>query len=268
MNLDATTFGLEIVNFLVLLWLLWRFFFKPVQATLAQREADQAAQVQALNDREAALQARQAELDQRDAQALSAQDAQRQALAQELNAERARQMQLQQTALHAEREKAQAQIAERMTQAQAQADALLQARAARFVAGYLARVASPAVESALMQLFLQDLAQQAPSLASVLQREGQAVAATDASAVAGANGAAAAGGVLLETAFPVEPAMQHQVEQALRHLLGRDGPWRWQQSTDVLAGLSVHLPGHLLETSLRRGVDAFHQQQDTATVGA
>lgn len=257
MNLDATTFGLEIVNFLVLLWLLWRFFFKPMQLVLAQRAADQAAQVQAVADREAALKVRQTELDQRDAQALRAQDAQRQTLIQELQVERARQMEALQAALQAEREKAQAQIAQRMAQAQSQADELQQARAARFVAEYMGRVASPAVESALIQVFLQDLARQAPRLATLLQREGNALVSNDAAGTT----------VLLETAYPVPEGTQAQVQQALGSLIGRDGPWRWQQSPQVMAGLSVHLPGHLLEASLRCGVDAFHQQQDAATLG-
>ena len=39
MNLDPLTFALEILNFLVLIWLLQRFLYKPIKAAVAQRQA-------------------------------------------------------------------------------------------------------------------------------------------------------------------------------------------------------------------------------------
>lgn len=47
MELDPLTFTLEIVNFLVLLWLLKRFLYKPVKSAIAQR---QLGLTQALDD--------------------------------------------------------------------------------------------------------------------------------------------------------------------------------------------------------------------------
>src|SRR5579863_5192225 len=39
MELNWTTFALEIVNFLVLVWILKRFLYKPVLAAIARRKA-------------------------------------------------------------------------------------------------------------------------------------------------------------------------------------------------------------------------------------
>ena len=39
MELDWTTFALEIINFLALIWILKRFLYRPVLATLGQRRA-------------------------------------------------------------------------------------------------------------------------------------------------------------------------------------------------------------------------------------
>src|SRR5271165_5845351 len=39
MNFDLTTFILEIINFLVLLWLLQRFLYKPVLKVINERQA-------------------------------------------------------------------------------------------------------------------------------------------------------------------------------------------------------------------------------------
>ena len=39
MELNWTTFALEIINFLALLWILKRFLYRPVMQTLAERRA-------------------------------------------------------------------------------------------------------------------------------------------------------------------------------------------------------------------------------------
>ena len=39
MELDWTTFGLQVVNFLVLVWLLKRFLYRPVMDAIARRQA-------------------------------------------------------------------------------------------------------------------------------------------------------------------------------------------------------------------------------------
>lgn len=58
MKIDLTTLALQAVNVLVLLWLLHRLLYKPVQAVLAQRQAlttqrlDEARQAQAAADAE------------------------------------------------------------------------------------------------------------------------------------------------------------------------------------------------------------------------
>ena len=39
MQIDWTTFALEIINFLVLVWILKRFLYRPVLDTLARRRA-------------------------------------------------------------------------------------------------------------------------------------------------------------------------------------------------------------------------------------
>ena len=40
MELNSSTFILEIINFLILVWILKRFFYKPVLDIIARRKAD------------------------------------------------------------------------------------------------------------------------------------------------------------------------------------------------------------------------------------
>ena len=59
MSFSWSTFALQAVNFLVLVWLLRRFLFKPVGAIVAERKAEIArAQAEAEAARQSAEQAR------------------------------------------------------------------------------------------------------------------------------------------------------------------------------------------------------------------
>ena len=64
MGLDLTTFVLEIVNFLVLLWLLSHFLYRPVQAAIARRQQQAEQARQALEAQRLSLEAKQTELQQ------------------------------------------------------------------------------------------------------------------------------------------------------------------------------------------------------------
>lgn len=242
MNLDATTFALEILNFAVLLWLLRRFLFRPVQAALAARTQAEQQQRDALVTQQQGLDARAQALAVREAGQAAQRESARQALAQEIATLRSQRLAALDTELHDEREKAQARLQREAAARQEQVDRQLQARAAGFVADYLTRLANPAVEAALIELFLTDLAGQAEALRPQLR------------ALAGASATEPVG---LFTAFPVPEALQARVAAGLQAVLGDGLALRWTQDPTLLAGLSVHLPGHQLEASLRRGVDAF-----------
>jgi F-type H+-transporting ATPase subunit b len=232
MNLDATTFALEILNFAVLLWLLRRFLFKPVQAALAARAQAEQQQRDTLDARQQALDAR--------AQALATQEPRRppsararQALAQEIATLRSQRLAALDAELRAERE-AQARLQREARARQEQADRQLQARAAGFVGDYLKRLASPALEAALVELFLADLAARPPAWPRAARPASEPPPSAAPSPARGAAG--------------------H------RRRPGRGAGQAWpalDRGAGLLAGLSVHLPGHQLETSLRRGVDAF-----------
>ncbi|WP_022980744.1 ATP synthase subunit B [Ideonella sp. B508-1] len=251
MNLDATTFALEILNFAVLLWLLRRFLFKPVQAALAARAQAQQQQRDTLDARQQALEARAQALAAQEAGQAGQREAARQALVEEIAALRSQRLAALDAELRAEREKAQVRLQREASARQEQADRQLQARAAGFVGDYLKRLASPALEAALVDLFLTDLAARAEALALELSPLGRAPGAEPPT---------------VSSAFALPEALQARIRTGLAAVLGQDVAPRWTLEPDLLAGLSVHLPGHQLETSLRRGVDAF-RRLDAPTAG-
>ncbi|MBE9486855.1 MAG: ATPase, partial [Chloroflexi bacterium] len=97
MELSWSTFLLEIINFLVLVWILKRFLYKPVLDVIARRRTgieDRLAETQRLHDEADTL---KTEYENRLADWNQERQQSRDALAQELNEERARQMEVLQT---------------------------------------------------------------------------------------------------------------------------------------------------------------------------
>jgi len=243
MELDATTFALEVVNFLALLWLLNRLLYRPLQGALRRREETAAAQAKATAEERDALHSRAETLDRMSASLDARRDAAEHELAQAMAAERDRRTAALMQDLKTEREKVTARVAEEERSAREQGDARLRERAAAFVAEYLSRIASPAVEAAVLDLFLADLATQGEAARAAL-RDGL---------VPGARPPA----VDVCTAFQPPSMMREQVDARIRALIGAPVQTDWRIDPALMAGICVHLPGHQLEASLRSGVDAF-----------
>lgn len=247
MELDVTTFVLEIVNFLVLLWLLSRFFYRPMQAALQRRAAAAAAQAQAIEDERSKLQAQARELQQARAEFDAKRAAAEHELASSINAERNRRLAALAKDLEEEREKAHARLTQEQRSEREHREQQLRQEASAFVARYLRRLATPALEAAVVELFLADIAAQPEAARAALREgwtgEGDLPASLD-----------------VVTAFPPPPELRARVDAQVSALMGAAARTRWHVEPGLLAGVCVHLPGHQLEASLRRGVDAFAQQ--------
>jgi len=239
MGLDATTFVLEIVNFLVLLWLLHRFLYRPVQAAIAkrQRQAEEAAQE--LATQRAALDARQRELQKARAALDDERASMQQALGAEIAAERARRLDALRTELDDERTKAQTRSALEQQQEARRQEAAAAQRAQAFVRRYLERLAGPELERAITGLFLSDLAALGPEARDRLRSS------------------PAGGTIEIATAFAPPDSERREVEASLLTTLGRTVSARWTIDPALIAGISVRLDGQLLEASLARALAAF-----------
>lgn len=244
MELDATSFLLEIINFLVLLWLLNRLLYRPVRAALDTRAQAQASQRQTLEDRQAAIDAEAARLAQDRAELEARRAAAETELARDIATVRQKRLAELTREFDAEREKAAARMAQQRQSTVAQQERALRSRAARFVADYLARLASPALEAAVIELFLGDLARETTAARAALRDDWS-------------DRGDSPPNVEVSTAYaPPEPARE-RVEEQIQALMGVPTQTRWRIDPQLLSGICIHLPGHQLEASLRRGVDAF-----------
>ncbi len=219
MQFDWTTFILEILNFLVLVWLLKRFLYRPVLDVLDARQERvraELAQAAALKDEGTAL---REEYEQRLAHWAQEREQLRRELEQDLTQQRATGMEKIRQAQADE--EAKARVRNEALAAAREAELIRQASGAAYanVAAMLRRLASPALTCAIARLLVDDLAafpaQQRDALRKAAGRLGErakaevaaAHALDEATLDAVGKGLSDAAGQALTIAFSLEPAL-------------------------------------------------------------
>lgn len=233
MELDGTTFALEIINFLVLVWLLQRLLYKPVTAAIAARQAGierTLSEARAVRGDADALKRqyehRMADWEREKALA-------RQQLQAEMEGERTRQLAALQAALDEERERQRALDARRATEEGQRLAEAARTEGAGFVTRLLSRLASASLEERIHQVLLEDL----PHLPD---RERQALRA-----------AAQVEAAKITSAYPLSEAQRASLTDALASLAGRPVACEFGQDPELTAGLRVGIGAWVLRASLR-----------------
>lgn len=253
MELDWTTFALEILNFLVLVWVLKRLLYKPILKVIADRKAE--------------IQNRLSEADtlRKDAQALREQYENRQIewnreketvrnrMVEEVNVERGQLLAALQDSLEEEREKARALNERRLADLTRQAENAAIAQGGRFAARLLARLASADLEARLIEIMIEDLSQTS-------DERRQAIRA------ACATGEAT---VIVTSAHVLNQAQRRSLLDAVESLLGRSMSCEWREEKGLLAGIRLSLGPWVLGANLQDELKAFAETaQATSTAHA
>jgi F-type H+-transporting ATPase subunit b len=235
MGLDWSTFLLELVNFLILIWILKRFLYAPVRAaieerrkrvegTLTEAEATRAQAEQMRADYEV----RRRDWERERAQA-------RAELDRELAAERTRRLE----DLHAEvalqRDKAAILEERKRREAERLSQETALDLAAAFGSRLLTRVADPALEDRLIDMVLDDL--------STLSEEHRAVLTA-----AAAEGLA---GVRVQSAYALSEARRETLRSALAEAAGRPLPCAFAEDPALVAGLQIDAGPLVMRANLR-----------------
>lgn len=246
MQFDWTTFALEGLNFLVLMWILTRFLYRPVLGVLDARRKAVADQVGAAQKTRAEAEAIKAQYEARLSDWQKEREQARQALASELAAERGARLEALAVELGAERDKAaQRDAVAAASRAQAQAREAA-ANAYRHAGAMLQRLASDQLTARIAAMFEQDLR------------------GWDAARRAGLIDAAAAlrpgEAACVSSAHPLDDAARQQIAQALEHVLGSVPPLQFALAPELVAGLRVALGPCLLQASLADELEFFRTQ--------
>jgi F-type H+-transporting ATPase subunit b len=241
MEFDWTTFALEIINFLVLVWILQRFLYKPVTSAIAARKAaieKTLANAQAVETEARSLkrqyESRMAEWGREKAQA-------RTQLQEDLDAERTRMMTALHVSLDQEREKARALETRRAVELRHRLAEAALAEGGRFVARLLSRIASAEVEEKIRALLLEDL----PRLADAELRSLR-VACQE-----------AGGKIKIASGYPLAAEQRNSLMQALSSLTAQSVSCEFVQDAGLMAGLRIGIGPWVLRCNLRDELKFF-----------
>jgi F-type H+-transporting ATPase subunit b len=241
MEIDWITVSAQIVNFLILVWLLKRFLYQPVIRAMDRREQGIAERLQqaAARERQAGERAAQyreqsATLEhKRDAlieQARQQAERERQALLEEARAaaEEARRRWLQQT----EQEKTA--FLSSLQQHTVEAVQLIARKA-------LADLADAQLEAQMVRVFIARLA--------TLGDDARAALVGDATAP-----------LRIRSSFTLEDSLRARLSRALHEQLSPDAPVQYEQTQELLCGIELRVAGQRLGWSLADYLDELHER--------
>lgn len=244
MELSWSTFLLEGINFLILVWILQRLFYKPVLAVIASRRAgiektlaDARAMQEGAEALQAQYQSRLAEWEQ------ERQDA-RKALYLEIDTERQRRLAELSGMLDQEREKARVTEQRRLEKLHLQAEQSALAQAARFAARLLSRLAGPELEVRLLDLLLAEMAALTDERREAFAQAAQLNTLEK---------------VVVASAYPLDQGQRTSLEQALRTRFAVEPTFEYRQDSELLAGLRISLGSRVLHANLHDDLAAFAQ---------
>lgn len=243
MELNSSTFILEIINFLILVWILKRFFYKPVLDVIARRKADieeTVANAQTIQNNAEALEQQYASrlIDwEREKQA-----AQR-TLADELQQQRDRQLAALQRELETEREKEEVLIQRKLENERQQIVETALLQGGQFATRLLSAVSGPELEQRLTALLLDQLKKLPADQRDRLR----------------AVNAQALDQAIITSAYPLDDSTRQTLEQACKKTLQVNGTFHYQQDPNLLAGLRINIGSWVLTTNLQDELKGFAQ---------
>ncbi len=241
MELSWSTFVLELINFLVLVWILKRFLYKPILEVIARRKAG----IEQVRAEAEDLHASAEQLRQQYEGRLAAWNRERQQarddLKRELEAERSRGIEECRRELEEEREKAQAVEASRQADALALVQHTALAQGAGFASRLLAAGAGADTQAGLVELVI----------AGLPQLPEERVAAIRSSM------AQTPGDIVVTSAFALTGDQRGRLEQALSTITGTATPPRFELDSELLAGVRIKAGSWILGCNLKDELDGM-----------
>jgi F-type H+-transporting ATPase subunit b len=239
-ELDWSTFWLEIVNFLILVWILKRFLYRPVLDFIARRRAEtEEAMDGAARAREESERLR-GQYENRLRDWSKERDAALSKLRQEMDQERARRLEEIRRAIEEEREKARVAEERHRREFRTHAEETALELATRFAGRILEHTSGAETTRAL----------------ATLAAEGMNTLDVNRRASLREAGSQERRGTI-QAAHELDAAARAALEQALGALFGADAAWEWQRVPELLAGVRVELGSWELTANVRDELRGF-----------
>ena len=241
MGINWSTFILEIINFLVLVWILKRFLYKPILDVIGRRRAGiekTLADAKTLHAEAEKLQVQyEARLDDWDHEKQQA----REALAREIDLEHERKLAELQDSLEAEMEKARVRESRRQADARHKIEETALVQGARFATFLLEGAAGPETEKRLAELVITELDHLEPERVKELRSSYRKTSAE----------------VVVISAFPLPEELRRRFKQSLAEITDPDKTVRFEQNSDLIAGIQITIGEWGLGANLRDELKGF-----------
>jgi len=241
MELSLSTLVLEIINFLVLVWILQRFLYRPVLDVIARRQQTiegKLAEAKRLNDEAEALKQQYGsrlatwETEKRDAQS---------ELAAQIGDERTKRLQELDASLERERERRQVADARKLEEQRVAAERQALQGAAAFSSRILAEASGAELEQRLVALTLDEIDKLPDTaLARLRAQWGSELESID-----------------VASAFDLSSADRQSLEQRLVRICGKPVPVSFRRDESLLAGLCIEIGAWVIAANVRDELKGF-----------
>jgi len=241
MEFDWTTVILEMLNFLVLIWLLKRFFYWPVLAVIEKRRA---ASEKIITDAEAqrhSADALKGDYEQRLAQFAKERELAMAKLDEEISVERERRLATVEIEAKADRQRRQMLEARETSEREAAMASEAVAIAGRFASRLLERLAGPEMEIKLVDLALAELQTASPEKLAELR-----TALRDPTV-----------NIKVVTVYPLDATRRATCATVLGGLAGREVTPQFQEDASLKSGLCLMAGSWVLMANLRDELNFF-----------
>ncbi len=234
MELNWSTFILEIVNFLVLVWILKRFLFRPVQEIISRRRAEIEAKIaDAQHQREEADVLRK-EYENRQSDWRREQEQARAELAQDLLQERTRALEEIRGVVSEEEKRQRAALSKRANKAMREADFLALKNATCFASRLLASVAGPEVEERLVDMLVAEIKAMSSEEIGKIRAQWGTVS----------------GPVEVISAYPLPDQNKRRLEQLFNELAEQALLFAYNQDSALVAGVRIAFGSMVLQANV------------------
>jgi F-type H+-transporting ATPase subunit b len=241
MEFNFSTFVLEIINFLILIWILQRLFYKPVLAVITRRKQyiDQTlAEAQSMKQQAEDLRHR---YENRQNQWQQEKQAALRELHREIDAERKTQMDKLRADLEQERQKAKVTLTRLQQDIQRQAEKKALQNGARFAGLLLQQAAGPELEQRLCAMLLEHFTDLPEECRLCLQTlDAEALVSIDVS-----------------SAYPLPAGLRQKLEQKLGALINRPDVFHYHQNPELIAGLRIDIGAWVMHANLQHELTGF-----------
>lgn len=241
MELDWSTFLLEIINFLVLVWILKRFLYQPVLAVIAKRREDIENRLAEVKKAQQTASDLQKQYEGRLGDWEAEREKARAVLRQELDREHVHQLDVLQEALAQAREKARVTNERQAYELQQRLERRAMELAAMFSSRLLRAASGPDLEARLLILLTDDLSKLSDDrLLDLRQHWGEEPVSID-----------------VESGFELSQAQQAHLIDVLHRTSGLDCPLQFTRNADLVAGLRITIGAWVLAANVRDELSGF-----------